>query len=241
MIQIQELHKHYGSKHAVNGISLEIPKGELFILLGPNGAGKTTTIRTLCGLLRPTEGKVMVGGHDVVSDGEAARAIMAYVPDEPYLYEKLTAREFLHFVGELYGMTSELIIEKTAILAERFGFASYIDELCGGFSHGMRQRVVIGAALLHDPQVLVIDEPMVGLDPRSAKVVREALMQLARDGVTILMSTHTLSVAEEMAHRIAIVNQGTIRAIGTLSEIREQVKEHHALEDIFIYLTDDAS
>lgn len=239
MIRIENLHKHFGAKKAVDGISLDIPEGELFVMLGPNGAGKTTTIRILTGLLRPTDGRVLVAGHDVTSDGEAARAIMAYVPDEPYLYEKLTGREFLHFVGELYNMPSDRIAERTALLAERFGFASYIDELCGGYSHGMRQRVVIGSALLHEPRVLVVDEPMVGLDPRSARIVRLALKELAGQGVTIFMSTHVLSVAEDLADRIAIMNGGRIQALGTLEEIRAEVKDFHDLEDIFIHLTDD--
>jgi ABC-2 type transport system ATP-binding protein len=241
LIEIRNLHKRFGEKHAVRGLTLAIPAGELFVLLGPNGAGKTTTIRILSGLLHPTGGSAGIGGHDVVTDGVAARGLLAYIPDQPYLYEKLTAREFLRFVGELYSIPRPEIDTGIERLAERFGFTGYIDDLCAGYSHGMRQRVVIAAALLHKPRALVIDEPMVGLDPRSARVVKDVLRELVADGVAVLMSTHTLPVAEELAHRIGIIRQGCLAALGTLQEIREQVGADDQLEGLFLRLTEEQS
>lgn len=238
-IELRGLTKWYGSKAALAGLDLVIQRGEIFVLLGPNGAGKTTTIRILTGLLHATAGTAEVLGHDVTVDGQSARAHMAYIPDEPYLYDRLSAVEFLAFVGELYGVSKESMAARIPILAEEFGFAEYQHELCGGYSHGMRQRVVFAAALLHDPQVLVVDEPMVGLDPRSARIVKDRLRRLAGDGVSILMSTHTLPVAEELASRIGILHHGRLVTEGALAEIRRELGHHAELEDIFLRLTEE--
>jgi ABC-2 type transport system ATP-binding protein len=236
MIEVESLVKHYGAKKAVNGLSLSVAAGEIFAFLGPNGAGKTTTIKVMAGLLRPTSGTVTIAGHDIVKEPEAAKARMAYVPDEPYLYDKLTGREFLHFVAELYGMESAQADARIAELAKVFDFAHYMDELCEGYSHGMSQRVVVGSALVHDPDVLLIDEPFVGLDPRSTRHLKDAFRQLTARGATVFLSTHTLSIAQEMADRICIINHGRTLVLGTREEIGAKERD---LEEVFLELTEE--
>jgi ABC-2 type transport system ATP-binding protein len=243
MIELYEVRKTFGSKVAVDALSLTVKPGEIFAFLGPNGAGKTTTIKILSGLLRPTAGRVRISGFDLSTDGNRARALVSYVPDEPFLYEKLTAREFLRFIGDLYGIPREALEARIDDISRTFELATFIDMLTESYSHGMKQRTVLAAALLHNPKLLIIDEPMVGLDPRSVRQVKDLLRRLAREqGMTIFMSTHTLSVAEEVAERVGILNYGRLIAIGTLDEIRAQREaggsEAKRLEDLFLELTD---
>jgi ABC-2 type transport system ATP-binding protein len=243
MIEIRGLTKRYGDKLAVDGLDLDLPPGEIFAFLGPNGAGKTTTLKILAGLVRPTSGTARIGGHDIVSDGLAARTLLSYVPDEPYLYEKLTGREFLRMVGDLYGMPRGRVADRIEQLADKFEIREFMDDLCESYSHGMKQRVVIGAALLHEPRALVIDEPTVGLDPKSTRTLKDMLRDLAHTrGVTVLMSTHTLPYAEEVADRIGILSVGKLVALGTLEELHALQRTrsgpgHQRLEDLFLDLT----
>ena len=242
MIELEALTRTYGRKLAVDGIDLTIPRGELFAFLGANGAGKTTTIKMLVGLLRPTSGHVRLCGHDLATHGRNACQLLGYVPDEPYLYEKLTGREFLHFIAGMHGLNARDAAAHAAREIERFELTDFIDDLAESYSHGMKQRLVFGAALLHDPAVLVIDEPMVGLDPRSVRIVKDLLRAEARRGVTIFMSTHTLAVAEEIADRIGIVAHGRLRCVGTFDELkRNQALESGSLERLFLDVTAPAS
>ena len=239
MLRIDHLTKRFGAKTAVDDLCLEVPPGELYAFLGHNGAGKTTTIKCVAGLLRPTAGRVRVDGRDVVAEPVAAKRVLSYVPDQPYLYEKLSGREFLGVVGRLYGMDRESVAARTDELIGTFDAAEWVDELTENYSHGMRQRIVLSAALLHDPRVIVIDEPMVGLDPRSARTVKRVLRERAAAGCAILMSTHTLSVAEEVADRIGIIERGRLLVEGTYAELRGS--SGGRLEDVFIELTDGAT
>ena len=238
MISIQGLTKRFGGLTAVDALSLEIAPGEFFAFLGPNAAGKTTTIKLLAGLLRPTEGSVSIGGHDMQQEPEAAKRLLAYVPDFPFLYEKLTAREFMQFVGEIFQMERADILRRTEELFERFHLEEYHHELTENLSHGTRQRLVIASALLHDPRVLVIDEPMVGLDPTHARIVKQEFRARAEAGMTIFLSTHQLSVAEEVADRIGIIHHGRLIAMGTVAEVRALTTETGALEQVFLSLID---
>jgi ABC-2 type transport system ATP-binding protein len=235
MIELRGVTKTFGSKRAVDHLDLGVRAGELFAFLGPNGAGKTTTIKMVCGLLRPTSGTVRVGGFPAASP--QARQLIAYVPDQPYLYEKLTGREFLRFVVEMYGLERRAATRRIDELVETFEMGDYVDELSENYSHGMKQRVVFASALVHDPKVLIVDEPLVGLDPRSARIVKDLFVAQARSGVAILMSTHLLSIAEELADTIGIVDRGRMLAHGTLAELRERVQMHGPLEDLFLKLT----
>jgi len=237
MIAIDRLTKRFGANTAVDGLTLHVPPGELFAFLGPNGAGKTTTIKTMVGLLRPDDGTVRICGHDIVRDPVAAKARISYIPDQPYLYDKLTGREFLEFVGRMYGLDASRRAERIGRLTERLHLDEFLDDLCESYSHGMKQRVVIAASLLHEPRVLVVDEPMVGLDPKTARVVKDIFRELVRDGATVFMSTHTLSVAEELADRIGIIDRGRLIALGTLDELREQAGGPRGLEEMFLEIT----
>ncbi|MCZ7648686.1 MAG: ABC transporter ATP-binding protein [Planctomycetota bacterium] len=240
MIEIRNLSKRYGDKVALWDLNLDVGDGELFAFLGPNGAGKTTTIKILSGLVRPTAGTAIVGGHDVVKDGLKARALMSYVPDQPFLYEKLTAREFLRMVGELYRMERAEIEQRIGELSETFELGGFLDDLCESYSHGMKQRVVVASALLHGPKLLVVDEPMVGLDPKSSRTLKDLLRALTRERkLTVFMTTHTLSVAEEVADRIGIIHQGRVIALGAMQELRalRQGSEDKRLEDLFLEMT----
>ena len=235
MIELRGVSKSYGSKKAVDYLDLTVRSGELFAFLGPNGAGKTTTIKMVCGLLTPTSGTVRVGGHPASSP--EARQLLAYVPDQPYLYEKLTGREFLKFVVEMYDIEPRLAARRMSELIDTFEMGDYIDELCQNYSHGMKQRVVFAAALVHDPKVLIVDEPLVGLDPRSARIVKDLFVAQARSGVAVLMSTHLLSIAEELADTIGIVDHGRMLAHGTLEELRDRAQMSGPLEDLFLKMT----
>ena len=235
MIELRGVTKAFGAKRAVDRLDLHVRAGELFAFLGPNGAGKTTTIKMVCGLLAPTEGTVRVGGFP--ASRPEARQLLAYVPDQPYLYEKLTGREFLRFVVEMYGLDARTGAMRTAELIETFEMADYVDELCENYSQGMKQRVVFAAALVHEPKVLVVDEPLVGLDPRSARIVKDLFVAQARAGVAVLMSTHLLAIAEELADTVGIIDNGRMLAQGSLADLRERLQTTGPLEDLFLKMT----
>ena len=237
MIRLNGVTKRYGSFTAVNGIDLAVEPGELFGFLGPNGAGKTTTLRMIAGILRPTAGVITVGGQDIHSNAMAAKAILGFIPDRPFVYDKLTGAEFLRFVASLYGQEGEAVERRIDELLELFELTPWRDELTESYSHGMRQKVIIASALVHRPEVIVVDEPMVGLDPRSAKLLKALFRQFVDHGGTILMSTHTLEVAEAMCDRIAIIQNGNIIACGTMDQLRQQTQEGLSLEDLFLRLT----
>jgi len=237
MIQLVHLTKKFGDLVAVNDVNLTLARGEFFALLGPNAAGKTTTLKILAGLMKPTSGSALVCGFDLQTDPLAARARMAYVPDFPFLYEKLTPWEFMRFTGQLFHMDDALIESHGRALSERFNLDPYLTKTIEGLSHGTRQRVAIASALLHNPEVFVIDEPMVGLDPQHARVLKDILKERSRAGMTVLVSTHQLGVAEEMADRIGIMHGGKLAAVGTREELRRQSGESGALEDVFLALT----
>ena len=246
MIKINHLTKRYGEKVAVRDLCLDIPRGEIFAFLGPNGAGKTTTIKILTGLLRPDSGEVHIAGYNALTEPLKAKMRLSYIPDQPYLYDKLSGREFLYFVGELYGIGRDECTQSIAELVECFETKEYIDQLTENYSHGMKQRIVISAALLHNPDVLIIDEPMVGLDPKSSRLVKNIMRDLASKGTTIFMSTHVLSVAEEVANRIGIIHLGNLIALGTLDELKRDCgskellegTKNRTLEDLFLFMTE---
>jgi ABC-2 type transport system ATP-binding protein len=237
MIRLNGLTKRYGDFTAVNGIDLTVESGELFGFLGPNGAGKTTTLRMIAGILKPTAGVISVGGENIHNNPLAVKAKLGYIPDRPYVYDKLTGVEFLRFVASLYGQEGEIVESRIDELLELFELTPWRDELTESYSHGMRQKVIIASALVHRPDVIVVDEPMVGLDPRSAKLLKVLFRQFVDRGGTILMSTHTLEVAEAMCDRIAIIQGGNIVASGTMDELRQQTQEGLSLEDLFLRLT----
>ena len=238
MIEISDVTRTYGRKTAVDDLTLKVEPGELFALLGPNGAGKTTTVKMLVGLLRPSSGTVRVCGMDVVRHTRQAVFELGYVPDEPFLYDKLSGREFLEFAAAMRGLGRKEMKAAIDRQSEIFDLGGFLDNLTETYSHGMKQRVVFASAVLHDPSVLVIDEPMVGLDPRSVRLVKDLLRQRTEAGKTVFMSTHTLGVAEEIADRIGIVNQGRMHFLGTVPQLqRELSSEHTSLESLFLELT----
>ena len=240
MIEVEGLVKRYGRFTAVRGLSFVAEPGQVLALLGPNGAGKSTTLKAVTGLLRPSAGRVRLAGFDVVREGRRAKAQLGYVPDRPYLYAKLTGRELLRFLGRLRGL--ENAERRTERWLETFGLLAVGNELIEGYSHGMRQKLTFAAALLHEPPVLVIDEPMVGLDPRAARQVRELIGGYARAGRTVLLSTHAMAVAEAVADRVILVHHGALVGEGTLAALRARVGDEEAgLEAIFLRLTEDAS
>jgi ABC-2 type transport system ATP-binding protein len=236
MIKLINLTKQYGKLTAVNSINLEVAQGEVFGFLGPNGAGKTTSIKMMAGLLQPTSGSVLIGGYDMRQEPLKAKFITGFIPDRPFLYEKLTATEFMHFVSKLYEMNEPK--QRISGLLDLFGLSEWADELVENFSHGMKQRLVMASALVHKPQVLVVDEPMVGLDPRGAKLVKDIFKDLASQGVTVFMSTHTLEIVEQMCTRVAIINKGDIIAEGSVEDLGRMASmpDSH-LEPIFLRLT----
>jgi len=238
MIEFDHVTRTYGPKTAVSDLSLAIPRGELFALLGPNGAGKTTSIKMLVGLLHPSRGSIRICGHDVVADPRAAHLHVGYVPDEPCLYDKLTGREFLWFIADMFGMSRHVARSRIDREIDCFELGEFADDLAESYSLGMKQRLVFAASLLHDPGVLVLDEPMVGLDPRSVRIVKDLLAARTREGMTVFMSTHTLAMAEEMADRVGIMVRGRLRFLGTVPELREQVAlEATSLEQLYLELT----
>ena len=238
MIRLIQLTKRYGKFTAVDNIDLVIPTGELFGFLGPNGAGKTTTFRMIAGILRPTSGTVEIGGIDILHRPLDAKARLGFIPDRPFVYDKLTGGEFLRFAAALYGQQGPSVERRIDELLELFELSRWKDELTESYSHGMRQKLIISGALVHRPEVIVVDEPMVGLDPKSARLLKDLFRQFVDRGGTVLMSTHTLEVAETMCDRIAIIHGGRIVANGTMAEVQEQTSsEDLGLEDLFLKLT----
>jgi ABC-2 type transport system ATP-binding protein len=225
MIAIHDLVKTYGRFTAVNGVSLDVKPGEIHGFLGPNGAGKTTTLRMIAGLLKPTSGRIEVNGHDLATHPEDAKGSLGFIPDRPYIYEKLTAGEFLRFHGGLFGMHGNGIGDRVREMLDLFELGQWEHELVESFSHGMKQRLVMSAAFLHRPRAVVVDEPMVGLDPRGARLIKDVFRKMSERGVAILMSTHTLEVAEEMCDRISIILKGRIIARGTVDELRALARD----------------
>jgi ABC-2 type transport system ATP-binding protein len=238
MITIENLVKKYGAFTAVDGVSLDVGSGEIHGFLGPNGAGKTTTIRMIAGLLKPTAGRILVNGHDVAADPEQAKASLGFIPDRPFIYEKLTAGEFLRFHAGLYGLDDGHVAGRVREMLELFELGRWEHELVESFSHGMKQRLVMSAAFLHRPRAVLVDEPMVGLDPRGARLIKDVFRRMSDRGVAILMSTHTLEVAQEMCDRISIILKGQIIARGTVAELRELAggADDH-LTEVFLRLT----
>ncbi len=248
MIRIEQLTKFYGNTKALDSLDLEIGSGEFFGFLGPNGAGKTTTIKITVGLLRPTSGRVSVGGNgveggiDVMQDPERAKSIIGYIPDSPYLYDKLSGYEYVHFVGGLYGVPVNKIDNHIKEYFHLFHLTHAEHALVESYSHGMRQKLVMTGALVHDPKVLVVDEPMVGLDPRSSRIVKDLLKQKSKEGTTIFLSTHTLDIAEELCDRVGIIRRGQLIAVGAIDELRSQSKDSSSdlrLESLFLKLTEE--
>jgi ABC-2 type transport system ATP-binding protein len=238
MIRLTDLTKKYGSFTAVDGISLAIPRGEVFGFLGPNGAGKTTTMRMIAGILQPTAGRIEIAGDDLARDPIRAKTRLGFIPDRPFVYDKLTGAEFLRFVAALYGQDGEAVERRMAELLDLFELTPWKDELVESYSHGMRQKLIISSALLHRPEAIVVDEPMVGLDPKGQKFLKDLFRAFVARGGTVLMSTHTLDTVEEMCDRIGIISGGKILACGTLAEVREQTAAgDQRLEELFLRLT----
>lgn len=241
MIHFDHVSRRFGNKVAVEDLTLTIGRGEIFAFLGPNGAGKTTSIKMLVGLLLPSSGSVKVNDIDIVTDPRAAKASLGYVPDQPELYEKLTGREFLRFVADLRGMESSSRAQAIEAMIDLFRMQDFVDDLSEGYSHGMKQRVAFAAAMVHNPAVLVLDEPMVGLDPYSMRLVQDELRARANRGTTVLLSTHTLDVAERLADQIGVIHQGRMRFQGSVSALREQLRLQGAtLEQMFFAITGEA-
>ncbi len=239
MIRVEQLTKHFGKTTAVDNISFHVEEGEVFGFIGPNGAGKTTTIKMIVGLLKTTEGAVSVCGYDMAERALLAKESLSYVPDQPYLYEKLTGREFLHFIADIYRLEHDVGDFKVGQAIDLFELGEFVDLLAENYSHGMKQRVVMASALLHEPRVIVIDEPMMGLDPRSARLLKNILRDKAGAVACVFMSTHTLSVAEEIADRVGIIDRGDLVALGTVDELKEKASIEGRLEDVFLAITED--
>ena len=238
MIAVENLVKRFGSFTAVDGVSIDVAPGQIHGFLGPNGAGKTTSIRMIAGLLKPDAGRILVNGHDLAAEPEAAKAALGFIPDRPFIYEKLTAGEFLRFHAGLYGMDERGIEERIKEMLDIFELGRWQHELVESFSHGMKQRLVMSAAFLHRPKAVLVDEPMVGLDPRGAKLIKAVFRRMSENGVAILMSTHTLEVAQEMCDRISIILKGKIIARGTVDELRGLAGDpNQQLTDVFLRLT----
>jgi ABC-2 type transport system ATP-binding protein len=239
MIKLNNVTKVYRGFRAVDNLNLEIKKGVVFGFLGPNGAGKTTTIKMMAGVLKPTEGQVLIDGIDIEHDPSEAKRRIGFVPDQPFVYEKLTGREFLQFVAGLYGLNqSQSLNGNMTQLLELFELSHWSDELIESFSHGMKQRLIMCSALLHEPKVIVVDEPMVGLDPKAARLVKDIFRDQAQKGRTIFMSTHSLEVAQEVCQEIAIIQAGKIIATGTAEDLKRQAGVGGNLENIFLKLTE---
>ena len=238
MIEFHEVSRSYGDKLAVDNLNLRVAAGELYSLLGHNGAGKTTAIKMLVGLMRPARGTVRVGGYDLVTQTREATALIGYVPDQPFLYDKLSGREILQFVARMYGMDARQASSTIAREIKRFELGQFIDELTETYSHGMKQRTVFASALLHGPRVLVVDEPMVGLDPHSIRLVKDLLQWEAARGMCVLMSTHTLTAAEEISHRVGVMSHGRLLFDGTIEQLRGRFGERQSLEAMYLALTE---
>ncbi len=236
MISVKNLSKHYGSLVAVDNLSLEVPRGELFCFLGPNGAGKTTSIKLMTGLVKPRTGSVRICGIDIATDPVAAKLKMGYIPDMPYLYDRLTTTEFFRFTGEIYNLGTDIVSAQLDEQFRTFALDDYRTVLVKDLSHGLRQRLVYASTFLHNPDVLFIDEPLVGLDPYTIRLIKDLLIERARNGMTIFLTTHILALAEDVADRIGIIMKGKVVALGTLEALTEQASAKN-LEDVFLKLT----
>jgi len=242
MIELKSLTKKYGDYKAVDDLNLYVKKGEIFGFIGPNGAGKTTTIKMIGGILAPSAGSITVAGIDMQKEPEMAKRKIGFIPDRPYLYEKLTGREFLKFTADLYGVPADVFNKKAQQNLEMFSLADWSDELIESYSHGMKQRLIMSAALLHDPEVIIVDEPMVGLDPMAIMMVKDLFQRLAHKGVTVFMSTHTLAVAEDICERIGVINKGHLIASGTTADLQRKANLTDTdLERVFVNLTTNAN
>ncbi|MEE9936798.1 MAG: ABC transporter ATP-binding protein [Deltaproteobacteria bacterium] len=237
MIELHDLTKDYKTTLAVDRLNLRVGAGEIYGFIGPNGAGKTTTIRMMGGIIEPTSGAISIGGIDLRKDPVAAKKMIGFVPDRPFLYEKLTGSEFLRFIADLYAVAPQMAARRAEELLRQFALWNWGNEIIESYSHGMKQRLIIAAALLHDPKVMIIDEPMVGLDPEAVRQVRDILKELAKQNVTVFVSTHTLSLAEDLCDRIGVISRGTLLAEGTVAELNRAAKTGNAgLEDVFLTL-----
>jgi ABC-2 type transport system ATP-binding protein len=239
MIAVQQLVKEYGRFRAVDGVTLEVRPGEIHGFLGPNGAGKTTTLRMIAGLLRPTAGRILINDSDLETDPVAAKTSLGFIPDRPFIYDKLTAGEFLTFHAGLYGLANGSVQTRVHEMLDLFELREWEHELVESFSHGMKQRLVMGSAFLHRPQAVAVDEPMVGLDPRGARLIKDVFRRMSERGVGILMSTHTLEVAQEMCHRVSIIQRGRIIAQGSVDEVKALAggEDDEHLTSVFLKLT----
>jgi ABC-2 type transport system ATP-binding protein len=242
MIKLENLTKRFGDIVAVNNLNLSISEGEIFGFIGPNGAGKTTTLRMMGGIIAPSEGSVMIDGINMADHPEDAKRKIGFIPDSPFLYEKLTGMEFLKFTADLHNIEDRLFDEGAEILLKQFSLHHWADELIESYSHGMKQRLIISAAVLHNPKVIVVDEPMVGLDPAGIRMVKDLFQSLAKKGKTVFMSTHTLAVAENVCHRLGVIHKGSLIATGTIEELRLKAQVREAdLEEVFLILTEGES
>ena len=239
MIELKNLTKRYGKTLAVNNLNLSVARGEIYGFIGPNGAGKTTTIRIMGGVLVPTEGLVTIDGINMADDPEGVKRRIGFIPDRPFIYEKLTGMEFMRFSADLYGVDKRVFRDKAEELLKTFAIFNWADELIESYSHGMKQRLIISSALLHDPTVIIVDEPMVGLDPAAIKMVKNMFRELSRGGMTIFMSTHTLAVAEDICDRIGVIHRGALIATGTTGDLKRDAGAEEAdLEEVFLILTE---
>jgi len=237
MIRLHQLNKRYGDLQAVDNLDLDVPPGELFCFLGPNGAGKTTSIKMMTGLVRPDSGEITLAGVDALKEPVTSRSQLGYIPDMPFLYDRLTPMEFLRFTGDLYQMPRDEVAGKAEEMLEIFGMSERAHMLCRDLSHGMRQRIIYAATLMHEPKVMLVDEPFIGLDPHSIRLIKDLLREHTRRGMTVLMTTHILAIAEEIGDRIGIIDRGKLVACGTLDELKESAPESSRLEDLFLSLT----
>ena len=239
MITFENLTKMYRGIKAVDNLNLKVPQGTIFGFIGPNGAGKTTTIKMMAGVLQPTKGKIYIHGLDIAREPSKVKRITGFIPDRPFLYEKLSGIEFLRFTAGLYRMKGNRLNERILDLLSLFELSDWADELIESYSHGMKQRLIIASAMIHEPKVIIVDEPMVGLDPKGAKLVKEIFKEWANDGATVFMSTHTLALAQEICQRIAIVDKGTIAASGTYEDLKKRAGIEGNLESIFLKITEE--
>jgi ABC-2 type transport system ATP-binding protein len=234
MIKLQQISKSFGSLTAVDSISFKVEQGEIFSFLGPNGAGKTTTIKMIVGLMTPDSGSLLINGTNIVNDPRTAKKMIGYVSDAPFLYEKLTGKEFLNVIGNLYEMTLKDITKGITSYCEQLDMDEWLSDRIEGYSQGMKQRLAFAAAFIHEPKVLILDEPTVGLDPKTSRKIKDMLKKKSRNGVTVFLSTHNLNVAEELSHRIAIINRGKILGIGSVESFQASTKYKGNLEDLFL-------
>ena len=239
MLRLENLRKRYGDHEALQGLDLDIAGGEVFGFLGPNGAGKTTTIRIIAGLIRPTSGRVIIDGIETTTDPVAAKARVGYIPDRPYLYDRLTGLETMRFFADLYGIPRQLAVPRGEALLDRFGIGHVGDQLTETYSHGMKQRLALAAALLHAPKVMLVDEPMVGLDPKGARLVKQVLREEAEANAAVFLSTHSLAVAEEVCDRVAILMRGELIALGSVAELKSKAGVDTSLEGVFLKMTEE--